>query len=173
MAFNPSVLTYTSASVGSGAPAASMRVNTSQAGNGKLGVVMVLPATNTFGGSTETVANLNFAVAQSASANTAVSFSTSPLPQEVASANAETLPASYVNGLITITPRPTLNAAQSKGGVSFSWPVGAVGYGLEVCTNLSAPVWTSVSTTTVTNGGAISVTVSPSGPRAFYRLQHP
>ncbi len=173
--FDPSKFSYLNTVVGSGASGASMRLNTNSVSSGKLGLVMTLPTGATFSAATQEVARVTLNVASSANGISSLSFGTKPLPQQVASALAVDLPASYINNLLAITPitSPVLSVALAKGNLSLSWPVSATGFSLESSASLTSPTWTSVSATTVTNANEVSVTVPASAAKSFYRLQHP
>jgi hypothetical protein len=84
--FNQSVLTVVSAALGTGVPAgADIRTNTSQAAQGRVGILV--SATNTYAMGTRQMALLTFTVAANATAGMyPLTFSSSPVAQFVANA---------------------------------------------------------------------------------------
>jgi hypothetical protein len=174
LAYDPTVLSFASAGAGNGATGASLYVNASQTGTGKLGIVLALPTGSTFAAGTQEVVKVNFAVAPSAAGGSSIPLVTAPLPQQIASVTAASLPATYVNGALLIIPRnggSLLNASHANGTLNLSWPASAAGFGVEASTDLKN--WTPVSGTLVTNGANVTITAPAGAPRMFYRLQHP
>ena len=92
LAFNPQV------SLGADAGAASLIVNNSSAG--RLGVILALPAGQTFTAGTRQMVNVTFNTAVTTLFSTPLLFSDSPVIRKVADANANSLPVSYSDGLI-------------------------------------------------------------------------
>jgi uncharacterized delta-60 repeat protein len=67
---------------------------------------------------------------------------------------------------------PSLNIARSNAFVIVSWPVTALNFQLQESTNLSLPnFWSPIAQSAVTNAGQISVTVSTTVGRKFFRLK--
>jgi hypothetical protein len=67
---------------------------------------------------------------------------------------------------------PPLLAADIHGGnIVVSWPVTAAGYSLQSTTNLTSPIWSSVTNTPTLSGMRQYVTNSVSGTSCFYRLK--
>jgi hypothetical protein len=175
--FDPAVLTFVSATLGSGATGASFIVNTNQISIGKLGLALGLPIGSAFNAATQELAKLNFVVAPSASGNAAFSLGAKPVAQEVVNVTAQSLPTTYVNGVLAITAQvivsPTLKVTQANGSLVLSWPASATGFGLESSANLTSNSWTSASGAATTNATDITVTIPTSGSQQFYRLHHP
>jgi hypothetical protein len=72
-------------------------------------------------------------------------------------------------GLYSIPPvadAPVLSTGVTGGSITLSWPAEAVGYVLEVSSDLGGTVWQAVDTQ-----GANSYTVTPEGVAGFYRLR--
>ncbi|MCW5558877.1 MAG: hypothetical protein KIT22_13745 [Verrucomicrobiae bacterium] len=72
-----------------------------------------------------------------------------------------------------VASSPTLQvAATSDGRVRLSWPASAAGYQLKAATSLASPItWVAVSEEPTSEGGSLGVTVTPSNPGAYYRLE--
>lgn len=105
--FDPSRLTFNSVALGSGATGGSLISNTSQTSSGHLGLLISLPSGASFAASTQQVARITFSAAQlnggtNTSTVTAVSFGDQPIARQVVNAQAAVLPATYVNGNVTI-----------------------------------------------------------------------
>jgi hypothetical protein len=105
--YNPQV------ALGAEAATASLVFNNSE--NGKIGVIVALPAGQTFFAGTRRVVNITFQTAQTNLYSTALSFVNQPIAGEVSDANANTLPATFENRIVTfahgfesdVAPRPT------------------------------------------------------------------
>ena len=92
LVFNPQV------SLGTDAGSASLIVNNSTAG--RLGIILALPAGQTFPTGIRQLVNITFNTAQTTLFSTPLAFSDSPVIRKVADANASGLPVSYSDGLI-------------------------------------------------------------------------
>jgi hypothetical protein len=76
-----------------------------------------------------------------------------------------------ITELIT-TPQLLLGIKPVGTNVLISWPTGFPGYHLQFATNLATlTVWSNVTQTLATNGNQVSVSVTASGVRKFFRLQ--
>jgi hypothetical protein len=95
LAFNPQV------TLGADAPAASLIVNNSQAG--RLGVILALPAGQTFAAGTRQLVKVTFNTAATTLFSTPLAFSDSPVIRKIADANASGLPVSFSDGLISFS----------------------------------------------------------------------
>lgn len=174
IAFDPTTLSFTSATAGSGAASATLLVNTTRATNGVIGIALELPFLATFPPGVQEVTKLNFMAMPNAGGNTTFSFTNQPVLLDTADANATSLPISYQGGTFSVS-NPLLNlsaAAQANGKLVLSWSAVLNGYNLESNTNLASTNWVIVSGLN-TNSGTVSVTNSTSAGRMFYRLHHP
>jgi hypothetical protein len=176
--FNPAVLTFNGASVGSGAAGATLNVNSDQAYGGVLGLALSLPIANSFSSGDTELVKLDFTVTPSASGTTSLAFASQPVIQAVADVTAETLTANYVGGDLTITPLvvvggPALRITQGTNGLLISWPASANGYILESTDDPASGNWTPIADGYITNATDISLEITPSATRQFYRLHHP
>jgi hypothetical protein len=174
--FDPAVLSFTGASLGSGATGAALNVNDQQAGSGTIGLALALPTGSAFAAQTQEVVRLHFVVASSAAGNTIISFAGQPVTPEVVDAAATPVASTYVAGKLAIVSQngsPMLTFTQTDGGLALSWPASASGFNLESSDSLTSTNWNGVGLTSVTNATDISVTVPISDGQAFYRLRHP
>jgi len=174
--FDPSVLSFTGASVGSGATGAALNVNDQQAGAGTVGLALALPIGSVFAAQTQEVVRLHFVVAASAAGNTAITFGGQPVTPEVVDAVAAPVTTTYVNGKLAIVSQngsPLLTFTQTDSGLALSWPASASGFNLESSDSLTSPNWNGVGLTPVTNATDITVAIPLSNGHVFYRLHHP
>ncbi|MDB6110662.1 MAG: Conserved repeat domain protein, partial [Pedosphaera sp.] len=178
LTFDPTVLSFSNAILGSGAVGAVLNVNSTLAGSGKIGFVLARSIGSTFGAGTQEVVKINFVVSPSAPTNTSISFTNKPLTQEVSDASALPLSTIYLNGTMAIAPQPvitnpTLTVSETNGNLMLSWPISATNFTLESSGSLASTNWTNVAGVMVTNATKISVAIPLSGPQQFYRLHHP
>ena len=176
--FDPSVLKFMGADLGDGAAGALLNLNTNYAPVGGVGMTLALPSGTTAAGSARRVVVLHFLVSSLATGSTTVSFGSAPVAKAVASGAAQSLTTTYVDGTLTVGSQtvvnsPTLDIFTSGASVTISWPAAATGFVLESVTNSYFGNWSPVAQTPVTNGSAVSITVTPSNAAQFFRLNHP
>ncbi|MBS1797089.1 MAG: carboxypeptidase regulatory-like domain-containing protein [Acidobacteria bacterium] len=100
-----------------GADAAGATLFTNSALPGRLGIVLALPAGQSFAVGTRTVAVVTFNTLPTAAYNSPVTFGDAPLARSIANTNADELTAVYTDGAVTfaqgyeadVAPRPTGN----------------------------------------------------------------
>jgi Concanavalin A-like lectin/glucanases superfamily/Immunoglobulin domain/Lectin C-type domain/Chitobiase/beta-hexosaminidase C-terminal domain len=172
LSFDPAVLTYTGAVLGSGAGAATLNVNPTQIGSGKLGLALALGTGNSFPAGTNELARVSFRAATLGSGSYAFSFANKPVVCEVADPNASTLTASFLNGNITVSPVLALTIALNGQNVILSWPSWATNAVLQVTEDvLPTPAsWADMSVTPTLTNGVNSITLPVEGSSRFYRL---
>lgn len=108
--FDPAVLTNPQVSLGSNAASATLSVNTIQAAQGHLGILLALPGGQMFPAGARQIAVVTFTIAANSSVtSTAVDFGDAPIRRQVADANAQTLTATY-QGCSAITLQRGLEA---------------------------------------------------------------
>ena len=101
--FDPALLAYSSAAAGTGASGASLNVNDSQKHNGKVGVILALPAGQTLvPGSLELVRLAFAASAGSQTQTTAIAFGDTPVFREISDSQANVLDAVYEGAFVTL-----------------------------------------------------------------------
>lgn len=100
--FNPAVLTYVSAAVGTGVPAGTnLALNATQAAQGRLGVL--LDSTNTYAAGTRQILTVTFTVAANAAAGSyPISFGSTPTTQSVSNAQGVLLTTAYEAGNVLL-----------------------------------------------------------------------
>ncbi len=104
VSFDTSLLTFTGATVGSGATGASLHLNDSQKANGKLGVLIGFSGSQKFRAGQRQLLMLNFKAATvSAIRNGTISFGDQPIVREVADVAASALPCAYFEGNVAVT----------------------------------------------------------------------
>jgi Concanavalin A-like lectin/glucanases superfamily/Immunoglobulin I-set domain/Immunoglobulin domain/Cohesin domain len=103
VAFNSSLLTFTGATLGSNANSGFLSVNTNQLPSGRLGIDVFLPFGSTFSPGTQQVAQVTFKTAPlTNSTTTPISFGDLPTVRQVSNPQAMTIPATYVNGTVSL-----------------------------------------------------------------------
>ncbi len=100
--FDPKLLRFTGARLGSGTDAGSLLVNARQAAQGHVGLALTMPIPKTVAAGKQTVIALNFTPLNARPQTTQVSFGDQVITREAVSATADVLPASYTNGVISI-----------------------------------------------------------------------
>lgn len=174
LAFDPTVVTYASASLGPDAASATMDINANQATNGRLGIILALPTDVSFSPGTRQVVKVNFQAVTAASVTSTVALTDLPVHRDVADTNAIPLVSTYVGGTISVNPRPTLAIAHSNQNINLSWPLWATNYILQEALGSTLPIsaWTNLSVSPSVTNGATTVTQPLSGSIRFYRLRH-
>jgi hypothetical protein len=111
--YDANLLSNAQVSLGADAAAASLITNVSQPG--KIGVLISLPAGQTFTAGTRQIVNLSFLTVQTNLFSTLLTFGNQPVGKEIADQNANVLPAAWEDGVLMFTqgyeadvaPRPT------------------------------------------------------------------
>ena len=149
-----------------------LQVNTNQAAAGRVGIVLALPAAQSYSAGTVTVARVSF-VATEALGAAAVEFADGPVVRELASAAAEVLPVVYQNGAAIVVARPRLLVPEIQPGVGVVLRLlgdDATDYVIEASANAAA--WTAISTNRPVGGSAEIRDAGAVGqPARFYRAK--
>jgi hypothetical protein len=104
LSFNASLLVFQKATLGSDAATAQLMVNSSQATNGRLGIVMALPAGQKFIAGKQQILVVTFVVNRNTlPATTLIEMGNQPVFGEVADVNAASLAVTWAAATITIT----------------------------------------------------------------------
>jgi hypothetical protein len=121
--FDPTLLTNTGVTLGSGAGSASLLLNQSQLAIGHLGIALGLPAGSTFAAGTQQLVVLTFdSPAVSKPTSTALSFSASPIAEQLDDVYGNPVPATFAATTISlpttalegdVSPRPNGDGALS------------------------------------------------------------
>ena len=173
VAFDPTELVYSSATLGGDATGGTMNVNTTQAASGKLGLVLALPTGKNFTQGTREVIKLQFDAATTNSAVAPLTLQDQPVRREVSNVQAMPLATVYVNGTVAVNPLPSLEVNLTPQNMVLSWPGWATNYVLQETENLNAPPsgWLgSEVPVTQTNGQHRAELTAGPKPK-FYRLR--
>lgn len=118
--FDQSVLGNPQVALGSDATGATANVNTSQIGQGRLGVTLALPNGQVFSAGPRRILVVTFTIAANASiVSTPIAFGDLPVTREISNLNAAVLPANFTAGAVSIAlgfegdvaPRPNGNGS--------------------------------------------------------------
>lgn len=102
--FNPAVLSFVGAELGSSLPfGAALIVNTNDAGSGRIGMAVALPAQGTLTEGTQTLASVTLRVASVVNRTTfPITFGDVPTLRQVSDASANVVPSVFSSGTLTI-----------------------------------------------------------------------
>jgi uncharacterized protein (TIGR03437 family) len=104
VSFDASQLRFVSAGAGKDATGATLNVNVSQAGNGRVGILLAMSTGQSLPAGTRQIVVLNFAAAANSNVTTTtMSFGDLPVAREIADASARVVAANFNNGSITLT----------------------------------------------------------------------
>ncbi|MGA2543406.1 MAG: immunoglobulin domain-containing protein [Verrucomicrobiota bacterium] len=173
LAFDPTVISFVSASLAGGASGATMFVNTTNSARGQLGVALALLGP-TFAAGTQEIVKLNFSSVSYTNATTLLTFADSPIIRQVADASTDVVSATYQNGSVQVgaVAWPQLAIRQSAGGITLTWPYSPTVLAAQWSANLG-PNWTNTGGTPVTNGATVYLTLPAPTNTTFYRLAQP
>lgn len=181
LGFDPTTLTFVSASVGSGAPGASLMVNNAKAAAGRVGLVLVMPAGTGIAAGPRDIITLTFNVANVTGSTAVLVSGDSPVAREIADISASVLGASFVDGNFNLILPPGLTAAGLERAADGSLhllvvnrdgtPVTAAQaakYEVHVTSDLGG-AWTLLPDALVIENGALKI-VDPAASSAGLRL---
>jgi hypothetical protein len=174
LAFDPTMMTLSSATLGANAANATLNINTNQAAQGKIGAVIGLQIGSKFPAGTQELVRLTFRTASTNSTTASLAFADLPIPRQISDVNATALTASYVGSSISINPLPSLTISPAGQNITLSWPGWATNYLLQTSDSLSpSGTWSNAPVTVSFTNGAGVVTLPLSSQAQFYRLFHP
>ena len=143
--------------LGSGASGASLTTNTSQANQGRLGIVIDKDPNQPFAAGTRQLVTIEFEVAANAPQTTTISFGNNPVASEVVNGNAEPLPTNFTAAQISLsvptTPPPPAGSVLIT-EFRLRGVQGALDEFIELYNNTDSPI--SVGTADGSNGWAIA-----------------
>jgi hypothetical protein len=175
LSFDQTIMNFVGAAVGSGAPGATMNVNSVNASSGVVGIAIAMPFGQSFAAGTQECVRLNFVPKLYSSITSNLTFGDLPVVREVSDVTANALPANYVSSSLAIDGLvpPSLTITQDgSGNLTLSWPASAASFGLESVSDLSA-AWSPV-TNAVTTAGTNSVVTQPASTnQTYFRLHKP
>ena len=174
LSFDQTVVKFVGASVGSGAPGATMNVNSTKASNGIVGIAIAMPFGQSFAAGTQECVRLSFVPTLYSSSASNLTFTDTPIVREVSDVTANALPASYVNNSMVVDGLvPSLTISQDgSGNVTLTWPAAATGYGLESVSDLNG-TWSVVNAGVSTVGTNSVLTQPASTNQLYFRLHKP
>lgn len=171
LAFDPAALEYRSVAVASAASGAALEVNSEQVDAGRLGVMLALPAGNSFEAGAQTALRLTFHARASHSTNTALVFADQPVMRELADVTAEPVPTTFISGSVTVDPRPVLSIEARDNRVNLRWPAWATDCVLETTDDATLQKWTAAPGNPTVTPDACAIELPLSGKGQFYRLR--
>ena len=155
--------------LGSAFSAGRLNINSNQL-TGKIGLTLALSPGAKLAAGTNQLVLLQFAAGTNTSGAVAVSLDSSIVQLEVADLLASSLPATYVNGVVTLPPPPSVAVTSAAGKLQLSWPLASGTFQILASENPSGP-WHPITLPLVTNGANAGVTVTPTNQQQYYRLQ--
>jgi hypothetical protein len=172
--FDPSQVSFSSASLGSDTTGATLYVNSVQAASGRLGFALALGSGATFSSGTKDLVDLSFETVGAGSGFT-MGFGDQPVPREVTDALANPLPVSFLSTTVQVYPPPRLSISQAGQSVVLSWPGWATNYVLQEAEGSLTPAggWTNLVVKPVLSNGEATVTLPATNSPSFYRLRSP
>jgi len=172
MAFDPVKLSYSGATLGSGASGATLNVNTREAGTGRVGFALALGSGAHFAAGADELVKVTFQASVSTNGNASIGFADDPIYREISDPSANVLTADYLGTAITVNPVPSLTISQTDQGITLTWPSWATNYALQQSDgSVNSPAgWTNSSVTVTTTGNQSSATVPIESTSRFYRL---
>jgi hypothetical protein len=171
LTFDPTLIRFVNASLGSGAAGAALIQNTNLAGSGELGFVVGLEPPGAFAAGTQSLVNLKFA-SVAYSNNAALVFGNTPVICQLVDTNANPLSANFQNATLAVggSVWPALAISQIGSNVVLAWPASALNFGVQTTPWLGAN-WSNVSLTPATNGGSVQITAPASNGQSYFRLR--
>ena len=107
LSFDPAKLSFRSCALGSAMlPESTLFVNTNETSSGRVGLLLGLPAGETFAAGTRHLLVLTLQVSPDivVATNLVVAFSDQPVSLEIGNANADVLPSQFTDGLVVVAP---------------------------------------------------------------------
>jgi hypothetical protein len=175
ISFDPGLVSFTGATLGTGAGGATFYVNTNQVPTGKVGFVLGQGIGSTFGVGTRELVRIGFQAAPFVSGSFPLSFVDAPIPREISDNFALGLPVSFTAGQFQVLTPPTLRIAPSGENVLVGWPLWASNFTLQQAANglVSAPAWTNVAFPPAVVGSENVVILPATNASTYYRLIKP
>jgi hypothetical protein len=170
--FDPAVITFAGASLGSGASSALMDVNTNQTANGVLGIGVALTPGDTFEAGSQQLVQLTFSSVLYSN-NATLSFGDAPVSRQVADTNAAVLPISFENGTLSLSGAawPSLGVSGTGTNIVLSWPALASALELQMATSLGTN-WSNIVATPTVIGSNLTLTLPILTNTEYFRLKH-
>jgi hypothetical protein len=170
--FDPAMVLFANASLGSGATGAALVQNTNLAGSGNVGFLVGMVPPATFAAGTQQLVLVHF-TSVVYSNNAALAFGDTPVAQGLADVNANILSANFQNATLAVGGSiwPALAISQFGSNLVLSWPSTATALGLQAASALGTD-WSNVLATPAAIGSSLVVTSSISTNSEFFRLKY-
>jgi len=175
VSFDPSLVSFTSATLGSGAGGATFYINTNQLASGKVGFVLGVGIGSMLSAGNRELVRLGFQASPFVSGNFPLSFVDLPVPREISDTFALGLPVSFTASQLQVLTPPTLRIAQAGENVLVGWPLWASNFTLQEATNDLVPpaIWINVTQTPGVVGSENVVILPATNVSRYYRLIKP
>ncbi len=173
---DPTRLRFVGADLGADATGATLYINSLQGSDGRIGLVLALPASAKFVAGDIEVAKFRFAGLPGGTGPMDLSFSDAPVFREVASATAEALPSLWADTVFTVASRNlSFRVVPTADGpvIELSWPTGTTDVSIESATDPVGGKWSPVVAVPVNDGASRIVTLPLSATSSYYRLVVP
>jgi hypothetical protein len=173
LVFDPGVVSWGGASLGADATGGALLVNTNQAAQGRVGLVLALGTGTVLAPGNREVVKVNLRATAGGGGQAALGFGDEPVVREVSSVLAESLPVSLGGSTIIVQGAPALRVELVEQGLALYWPLWAGNYVLqEAQGDLLVPAnWKDSSLSTGTTNGENRILAPLAEERRFYRLR--
>ncbi|HTL56953.1 MAG TPA: LamG-like jellyroll fold domain-containing protein [Candidatus Limnocylindrales bacterium] len=173
VAFDSTVLSYLSASLGADASGATLVTNTNQLGAGHAAFILEMPIGTSFTSGSKEIIKLNLGPIASTAGSYPVALTDQPVIRQVVDVTATPLMTGYINGSVTVSPPPSLIATRADQNISLSWPLWATNFTLQQADGpwSASSAWSNVPAALTITNNAATVTLPMTGATRYYRLQ--
>jgi hypothetical protein len=172
LAFDPTIFSYVSASLGADVAGATLEINPNQVASGRLAIALALPIGTSLASGTKELVKITLHAIGSTAGVYPVALSDQPVVRQVVDATATALITSYVNATVTINPPPVLGIARTQEAISLSWASWATNFVLQQADGpLPSLTWTNVTAAVTVSNNTATVTLPLTGTAKYYRLQ--
>lgn len=169
LSFDSMALRYLSARLGSHAANSILNVNSNDAADGRLGLLLSLPIGSTLVSGTRELVLIDFQIVPTTAGATSLTLNDAPVVREVSDPSANTLSTAYENGAVGVLGLPVLNAALLNQDITLSWAVPVAPFVLQASGAFGE--WSDVVEPPTTNGLTVSITVPLLSTNQFFRLR--
>jgi hypothetical protein len=175
LGFEPTKLTFVSATAADSTIGATLNVNARSATQGHVGFVLALKANQSFGIGSKQLVQVSFRASPAGGGTAQIAFTDQPVPRGLSDVKAALLATDYLDATLVINPAPSLNVRAAGKGINLSWPSSATGFVLQESSDpsLNPPNWNSVQAPVAVENDEITASVPLSTTNKFYRLYHP
>jgi predicted RecA/RadA family phage recombinase len=175
VSFHPAAFSFAGLILGTNGSTLSTTINTSHLTDGRLGVILGLPAGSTFNaGQRELIKVSLTALANAKPGGYPLTLADQPVLRSISSQWATELSAEYAPATL-IVALPALRIDKRGSGLTLSWSEKMNDYSLQTLSGGELPngTWTNVNAVLQTNGEAVSVTVPLGAQPGYFRLFKP